>query len=212
MKVREESTNQKVWRYFFVLALGFGLILCVMRLPNKSVLNGINQEINQIDKQITKDTKVIKENSPANEEKNFDLIKAEKKAQLNIYSGVTFALGHAKNKKEYDEARPQLKKFIGEDMTNKLYGYNGSREDVVNNPKNFKFNLIGEKTQAQITFKPVTDIHFSQINVVATYYGHEEGKVKKYRSLLIFNYDLAKGKVVDSKIVNFSDPNLSGNE
>lgn len=212
MKVHSESTNQKVWRYFFTLALGFGLILCVMRLPNRSVLNNVNQEIDQVNNQITKDTKVIKENSPANEEKNFDLIKAEKKAQLNIYSGVTFALGRAKNKKEYDEARPQLKKYIGEDMTNKLYGYNGTREDVVNNPKDFKFNLIGEKTQAQVTFKPVTDIHYAQINVVTTYYARENGKTKKYRSLLIFNYDLAKGKVVDSKVVNFTDPNLSGNE
>lgn len=212
MKVHSESTNQKVWRYFFTLALGFGLILCVMRLPNRSVLNNVNQEIDQVNNQITKDTKVIKENSPANEEKNFDLIKAEKKAQLNIYSGVTFALGRAKNKKEYDEARPQLKKYIGEDMTNKLYGYNGTREDVVNNPKDFKFNLIGEKTQAQVTFKPVTDIHYAQINVVTTYYARENGKTKKYRSLLIFNYDLAKGKVVHSKVVNFTDPNLSGNE
>lgn len=211
MEENFESTNQKVWRYFsYVIAL-IGIISAVVFAPKTGALTDVNKKINQTESQIAETKKVIKENSPANEKRNFDLTKAEKKAQDNLYSGITYALGGAKNHEEFKEHEAILNKLIGEDMTKKLLKYNGERGEVVNNPDNFKFDLLN-KTDAQITFSPVNDIHHAQVNAVTTYYSKDNDKEKKFRSLLIFDYDLAKQKVNSSKITNFDDANLSGNQ
>lgn len=206
----QESINQKVIRYTSLVIAALALVGTLVTIPKSNNLSQVNDEIAEVNKQIATTKKELSTTSPISQEKRFDLIKSEKKAQDNLYSGITYALGGAKNHKAFKKAYPELTKLLGTDMARKLYRFNGSQEDVVNDPANFEFNLLN-KTDAQITFKPVTNIKHAQVNAVVTYYAKENGKEKEYRSLLMFDYNLVDQKVNNSKITNFDDSNLSGN-
>lgn len=187
----------------FILA-AISLFFAWSSKPNRETLDFNNTQLHIVSNRIRSQKRAYKENAPSAQRNSFNLAKAQKDCQQRVAKTVSFALGGATSKEEFEREKEKMNTILSTEVVEKLKSMNADgSEDALYNPNDLKFN-IADKTEVNVTFKDIDNVHHAKVIALVTYQSkHSENKQLKH-ALINLDYDLTTQKANEGSITVFS--------
>lgn len=188
----------------YMIAL-ISLIFSWVSRPNRESVEFNETQLHIVSNRIRSQTQAYKKNAPSAQKSSFNLAKSQEECQQRVAKTVSFALGGATSKAEFEHEKEKMNTVLSTEVVEKLKSMNADgSEDALYNPNDLKFN-IADKTTVDVTFKNIDNVHHAKVIALVTYQSKHSDENKQLKHALInLDYDLTTNKANEGSITVFS--------